>query len=193
MLGEFSLKGIEYIESSESRTLVEHLVPGLDGSYFQDMGAVPNTIVVVGSRHGDEARDEFLNGIRKIFNSGEPTTFVADINTATDVASVIVEDLQVAEVAGSAHGFRYMIKLRKYIEPPQPPAAGGLDTSILSDARNLIGVLDVIDALGSIPDLGDPTPPLRSALDGVRMATTGVDTIVGDLLRNLFGDASGVG
>ena len=56
MLGEFALDNIEYIESSESRALVEHRVPGLSGSYFQDMGTVPNTIVIAGTKHGDEER-----------------------------------------------------------------------------------------------------------------------------------------
>ena len=72
------------IESSESRALAEHRVPGLDGSYFQDLGPVPDTIVISGTKHGDE----FLNGIRKIFNAGGPTTFVADINTGTVSASL---------------------------------------------------------------------------------------------------------
>ncbi|MCK4784314.1 MAG: hypothetical protein KAV87_11225 [Desulfobacteraceae bacterium] len=188
MLGEFSLDGIEHIESSESRALVEHHVPGLEGNYFQDMGSVPNTIVVVGSKRGDEARDEFLNGIREIFNSGEPTTFVADINTATGVTDVVIEDLNVAEVGGSPDTFRYMIKLRKYIKPPEPPATGLLDEGILSDAMNLVDTaMNAIDALGSIPNLGDPTPPLRQALEGVKVATTGLDTIVEDL-ENLFGE-----
>jgi hypothetical protein len=187
MLGEFALEDIEYIESSESRALVEHRVPGLAGNYFQDMGTVPNKIVIVGSKHGDDARDAFLEGIREIFNAGEPTTFVADINTATDITDVVIEDLQVAEVGGSPGGFRYMIKLRKYVEPPEPPATGLLDGGILDDALNLTDALDAIDALGSIPDLGDPTPPLRQALDGVKAATSGLDTTVSDL-RTLFGD-----
>jgi len=186
MLGEFALDNIEYIESSESRTLVEHHVPGLSGSYFQDMGTVPNTIVVVGTKHGDEARDNFLEGVRAVFNAGEPTTFVADINTATDITEVVIEDLQVAEIGGSPNNFRYVIKLRKYIEPPEPPATGLLDDGILGDALNLADALDAIDALGSIPDLGDPTQPLQQALDGVTTATTGLDTISNDL-RNLFG------
>ena len=191
MLGDFSLNGIEYIESSESRALVEHRVPGLEGNYFQDMGTVPNKITIVGTKHGDEARDTFLEGIREIFNQGEPTTFVADINTATDITEVVIEDLEVAEIGGSPDSFRYMIKLRKYVEPPEPPATEGLDTGILDDAQNLVDALDVLDALGSIPNLGDPTPPLRQALDGVAAATTGMDTIVNDL-RNLFGDSSEV-
>ncbi len=187
MLGEFALDDIETIESSESRALVEHSVPGLEGSYFQDLGSVPNTIVITGTKHGDERRAAFLEGIRELFSSGQPTTFVADINTATDLTEVVIEDLEVAEVAGSADTFRYRVKLRKYVEPPEPPAAGLLDGGILDDALSLTDALDVIDALGSIPDLGDPTEPLRGALDGVKGATSGLDQTVGSL-RSLFGE-----
>lgn len=187
MLGSFTLDGIEYIESSESRALVEHRVPGLDGSYFQDMGTTPNTIVIAGTKHGDEARDTFLEGIRELFNQGEQTTFVADINTATDITEVVIEDLEVAEVGGSPDSFRYMITLRKYIEPPQPSATDLLDAGILDDALSLTNALDLIDALGSTPDLGDPTPPLRDVLDEINTATGGLDQTANDL-RDLFGE-----
>ncbi|BBH71872.1 hypothetical protein ACTI_85570 [Actinoplanes sp. OR16] len=184
MLGELVLDGIEYVESSESRALVEHRVPGLAGNYLQDLGSAPNTILIVGSRHGDEARDTFLTAVREIFNAGEPTTFVADINTATDLTDVVIEDLQVAETGG--HRFRYRIRLRKYIEPPEPPATGLLDGGLLGDALNVVGALNTLDALGSIPDLGDPTPPLRAALTGVQTATGGLGDIVAEL-DSLFG------
>jgi hypothetical protein len=174
MLGDFALDGIEYVESFESRALVEHRVPGLAGNYFQDMGSVPNAIVIMGTRYGDEARDSFLNGIREIFNKGEPTTFVADINTATDITDVIIEDLQVAEVKGSADSFRYAIKLRKYVPPPEPPATGLLDTDILGDALAAVGAMDLLDNLVSIPDIADPSAPLKGAMDGVKNATQGL-------------------
>ena len=51
MLGSFELQGIEWIESSERRALVEHRVPGLAGSYFQDLGTAPNLIVITGSNY----------------------------------------------------------------------------------------------------------------------------------------------
>jgi hypothetical protein len=186
MLGEFALDDIEYIESSESRALVEHRVPGLAGNYFQDMGAAPNTIVVAGTKSGDEARDNFLTGIREIFNKGEQTTFVADINTATDITDVVIEDLEVAEAGGRADSFRYLIKLRKYTKPPEPPQTSLLDAGILDDALNAVDALNALDALSSISNLGDPTGPVRGALDGVKAATGGLDQSVNDL-RNLFG------
>jgi len=190
MLGSFAIDGIEYIESSESRALVEHRVPGLAGNYFQDMGSVPNSIVISGTKSGDEARDNFLTGIREIFNKGEPTTFVADINTATDITDVVIEDLEVAEIGGSPDSFRYLIKLRKYVKPPEPPATGLLDAGILGDALSLVeGAMNALDALGSIPNLGDPTGPVRGALDAIQVATDGLDQTVNDL-RNLFGETA---
>jgi hypothetical protein len=186
MLGEFALEDIEYIESSESRALVEHRVPGLAGNYLQDMGSLPNTIMIAGSKNGDEARDNFLTGIREIFNKGEATTFVADINTATDITEVVIEDLNVAEIGGQADGFRFEIKLRKYTKPPEPPANSFLDMDILGDALNVVDALNALDALSSIPNLGDPTGPLRQSLDGIKSITSELQTSVGEL-RNLFG------
>jgi hypothetical protein len=174
MLGEFALEDIEYIESSESRALVEHRVPGLAGNYFQDMGSVPNTIVIAGTKSGDEARDNVLTGIREIFNQGQQTTFVADINTATDITDVVIEDLEVAEAGGRADSFRYLFKLRKYTRPPEPPSTSLLDTDILGDALAALGVMDLLDNLVTIPDIGDPSAPLKGAMDGVKSATQGL-------------------
>jgi hypothetical protein len=186
MLGEFSLEHIEHIESSERRVLVEHAVPGLAGNYFQDMGTAANIVVIVGTKHGDDARDAFLEGIREIFNAGEPTTFVADINTATDITEVIIEDLKVAEISGDPDSFRYLIKLRKYIEPPEPPVLGGLDASVLSDALGALDAMDLLDALVTIPDFADPTEPLKEAMNGIKNATAGLADAAAPLNR-IFG------
>lgn len=185
MLGELALEGIEYVEALESRALVEHRVPGLAGNYFQDMGSAPDAIRIEGVRHGDDARDAFLTGIREIFNKGEPTTFVADINTATDITDVIVEELHVSE-ASEYQSFRYVLRLRKYVPPPEPPADGLLDTDILGDALGALGAMDLLDSLVSIPDIADPTVPLKGAMDGVKQATSGLGGATAPLTR-IFG------
>lgn len=185
MLGEFALEGIEYIEALESRALVEHRVPGLAGNYLQDMGSVPDAIVIEGSRYGDDARDGFLSGIRGIFNKGEPTTFVADINTATDITDVVIEDFQAAESSDS-QSFRYMLRLRKYVPPPEPPATSLLDTGILGDALGALGAMDILDSLVSIPDIADPTTALKGAMDGVKGATSGLSGATAPLTK-IFG------
>ena len=188
MLGDFALDGIEYVESYESRALVEHRVPGLAGNYFQDMGATPNTILIAGSKTGDDDRDKFLTGIRKLFNKGEPTTFAADINTATDISDVIIEDFRAGEMAGSADHFEYFIKLRKYVPPPQPPRTGLLDGDILGDALGALGAMDVLDSLVSIPSIADPSAPLKGAMDGVKQATSGLGGATAPL-KKIFGGA----
>ena len=175
MLGAYELPGLEQIQSDEYRSLVEHKIPGLEGAYLQDMGSAPNTIALLGSRHGDEIRDQFLTAVRGLFNTREPTTFVANINTATEVTDAIIENLQVVEGGGTPRGFRYFIRIREYIEPPAPLATGPLDRGILDDAEFLA---DALDALGSLPDLVDPTEPLRGAVDGVRAAMTDLDNTV---------------
>jgi hypothetical protein len=185
MLGSFELQGIEYIESLESRALAEHRVPGLAGNYLQDMGSEANAIVISGTRYGDDQRDDFLNGIREIFNKGEPTTFVADINTATDITQVVIEDLRVAEVAGSPDTFHYVLQIRKYTKPPEPPAAPGLDSSVLDDAMGALGAMDVLDNLVNIPSLADPSVPLKGAMSGVQSSTAVLGQVASPLKKLL--------
>src|SRR5262249_49304475 len=144
MVGDFELDGIEYVASAERRALVEHRVPGLAGSYYQDMGSTPNAVLIVGTQTGDDRRDDFLTGIREMFNKGEPTTFVADINTATDLTDVVIQDLQVSEVGGASSTFRYAVTLRRYVEPPAPPSTDLLAAGILDDALSLTDALDAL-------------------------------------------------
>ena len=188
MLGDFALDGIELVESYESRALVEHRVPGLAGNYFQDMGVTPNTIIIAGTKSGDDDRDKFLTGIRKIFNQGDPTTFAADINTATDITDVIVEGFHASEVAGSPDHFEYYIKLRKYVPPPQPPAGGLLNGDILGDALGALGAMDVLDSLVQIPSIADPSTPLKGAMDGIKQAASSLSEATAPL-RKIFGGA----
>ena len=99
----------------------------------------------------------------------------------------IVDPIDVANEY-TVDSFRYFIKLRKYTEPPEPPSSGLFDMGILDDAMNLVDkAMNAIDALGSIPDFGDPTTPLRDALKGVEAATSDMDGIANDL-KNLFGE-----
>lgn len=186
MLGEFEIDGILTIESFERRVLAEHRVPGLAGSYLQDMGTEANLVVIRGSTAGDDARDDFLQHIRDLFNKGDPVTFTADINTATDLTDVLIEDLQVAEVGASPDSFRYAITLRKYVKPPEPPPSGLLDEGILGDAQKLVDAVSTIDQLGSIPNIGDPTKPLTGAMDQVQSAAAPLSGIV-DRVNALFG------
>lgn len=191
VLGDWEIPRIESIRTMEHRAFVELPVPGMVGSLFQDMDTDPTRLVISGSLFGDETRNTFLEDLRGKYREGEPVTFVADIITATDVQYVIIETLWLRESGVRPDQIEYTIVLKE--SPPPPPPAdpfGGLDTDLLDGAGDFLdsitGALDIIDGLGSIPDFGDPTPPLTSAMDGVTAATSGLDTALGPL-RDIFG------
>ena len=191
VLGDWEIPRIEAIETLENRAFVELAVPGRVGSLFQDMNTAPTRIAISGSLYGDEGRNEFLEELRGKYRDGEPVTFVADITTATEIQYVVIETLHVGEVATKPDQISYFIVLRESPPPPpEPDPLGGLDTELLDQAGDFLdsvtGALDAITALGNIPTLSDPTPPLRQALDGVNAATTGLDAIANDL-KSLFG------
>ena len=191
MLGGWEIPRIESIRSLERRSFAEFSVPGSVGSLFQDLNTAPTRVVVSGSLYGDEARDEFLQELRGKFRDGEPVTFVADIVTATEVQYVIIEVLRFQESGTKPDQMDYFFVLRESPPPPPPPdPLGGLDTDLLDQAGGFLdsvtGALGAIDALGSIPEIQDPTPPLRGTLDGVHSALQELDGVSGTL-EELFG------
>jgi len=190
VLGDWEIPRIESIRTLERRAFAEFAVPGRAGSLFQDLNTTPTHIVISGSLYGDEARDEFLEELRGKFRDGEPVTFVADIVTATEVQYVIIEALRVQESGSKPDQMDYLFVLRESPPPPLPAdPLGSLDAGMLQQAGGFLdtvtGALDVIDTLGTIPDIGDPTPPLTTALDGVRTAAPDIDAVA-DALGGLF-------
>ena len=173
VLGDWEIPRIAAIRTLERRTFAEFEVPGRAGSLFQDLNATPARVAISGSLYGDEARDEFLEELRGKFRDGVPVTFVADIVTATEVQYVIVEALRFQESGTKPDQSDYSFVLRESPPPPPPPnPLGELDAGLLDQAGGFLdtvtGALDVIGTLGSVPDLGDPTPPLRGSIDEVK-------------------------
>jgi hypothetical protein len=153
------------------------------------MNTAPTRIAITGSLYGDEARDDFLAEVRGKFRAGEPVTFVADIITATEVQYVIVRTLHFQESGINPDQIEYLIVLEESPPPPPPPdPLGGLDAGLLDQAGNFLdavtNALDAIEGLGNIPELRDPTPPLRGILEGVQSALgglSGVSASIGEL------------
>ncbi len=198
MLGGYEVPGIQRIGAIERRRVVEIPVPGLSGSYHQDLGASAASIRIEGTLSGDDSREGFLTEVRDKFSTGDPVDFVADITTATEIDQVIISDLKVQEVAGAPDSFRYALTITQHTEPPPPPAAGadlgfgdltGLDLSLDLEAVSLLDLMQIPDLLGSVPDFKDPTPPLRGTLDGVKTAMEGLGGITTSL-ADLFGEGS---
>lgn len=193
VLGDWEVPAIEWIAAQDRRAWVELAVPGRQGSLFQDLDGAPTRVAIAGSLFGDEPRDGFLDTLRGKFRAGEPVTFVADIVTATAVQYVVIEELRFEESAARPGETAYFILLCESPPPPPPPDPfGGLDTSLLDQAGSLLdtvtGALDLLDNLGSLPDITDPTAPLTSALDGVTSATAGLEDALGPLVE-IFGSS----
>jgi len=192
MLGDWELPRVTRLETLEKRDLVELEIPGRTGNLFQDMNRQPTRIVVEGSVFGEEPGQEFLTSVREKYVAGDPLTFVSDIATGTEIQHVLVQQLHVQAAASHPDQIDYRVWL---VESPPPPPPSSLlddiDTSLLDGAAGLLdgalGALDALEALGSIPNLSDPTTPLGDTLNDVTGATDQLGQ-VGSTLQGLFGD-----
>jgi hypothetical protein len=185
MIAELEVPGLTRIGTVESRRLVEIPVPGLPGSYHQDLGHDPLRLRLEGSLHGHDAQDAFLAEVRRMHLSAEPVDFVADITTATALEQMLVADLRMEEVSTEDEVLRYAITLVQYTEPPPEPALDEIADEIADEADALVDIMDVPDLL-SAPDFGDPTPPLQDTLDEFDNAMDELDDL-GPALNELFG------
>ncbi len=185
MIGEYEVPGLERIGAQERRRLREIPVPGLGGSYHQDLGAHPLNLRLEGSLQGDDNRDGFLEKVRKMFTDGKPVDFVADIITATTIEKMIVASLDVEESSEIPDTFRFAITLLQYTEPPPDPAPEDPAADIAAEAGALTDIMEIPDLLGA-PDFGDPTPPLKATLDGFKGAMAGLGSL-GPAATELFG------
>ncbi|HXV06996.1 MAG TPA: hypothetical protein VD791_03140 [Burkholderiales bacterium] len=191
MLGDWEVPSVTRLETLESRALAEMEIPGRAGNLFQDLNRKPARVVVEGSVFGQDAGQEFLTSVREKFVAGEPLTFVSDIATGTEIQHVLVQQLHVQAAASHADQIDYTLWLVE-CPPPPPPSdiLGGIDTGLLDQAAGMLdtalGAIDALEALGSVPNLSDPTKPLAGALDDVKGA---VDQLgeVGASLQGLFG------
>ena len=193
MLGDWEIPRVKELVTREQRAFVELNIPGRAGSVFQDMNALPLVMTITGSLYGAESNDQFLQQVRTTFQDGQPLTFVSDIVTGTELQYVIVEKLHFQINAANPDQLDYLIWLKESPPPPPPSSSSfldGLDADLLDQAGALIdaagGALDALEALGNIPDFGDPSGALKSTL-------TEIDDIMADLggiatsLGNIFG------
>jgi len=186
MIGDWPVPRIERIATVDRRRLARLSVPGLAGDLHHDLGSHSLAVDIEGSLNSDAERDDFLTKVRQPFLAGDPLTFVADIATATELEQVVIEGLDVSEVNDASRSFRYRIRIRQYVEPPEPPPLVddlglelGPELDLLADL-GLAG-LELPNLLGDIPSIGDPTPPLREALSGVSGALAPLHDMLSDL------------
>ena len=191
MLGDWEIPRVADMQSVERRSFVELSIPGSVGSVFQDMDNLPMQLSISGSLYGGETNNEFLEGVRAKYQQGEPVTFVSDIVAGTELQYVLIESMGFQISASDPDQLDYYLVLKESPPPPPPSSSGfldGLDTSLLDQASALVdsvgGALDALDALGNMPDFGDPSEPLASTLneiDGIMTDLGGIASSLGDL------------
>jgi hypothetical protein len=171
--------------------MAQAVIPGQRTGAYQRLQAQPTKVLIAGSVFGSDPQKDFLETLREQYTAGEPLTFVSDILTGTDVQYVLIEKLSIDIDANRPDQTHYQIILTE--SPPPPPPGGlldGIDTGLLDQAGDLVGAvtgaLDALEALGSIPDIGDPTTPLTGALDEVEETMGQLDEI-SSAITDLFG------
>lgn len=165
ILADVELPQVQEIRTYDRRDLAEHNPPGRDGSLLQDLGRRPMALVVTGMASGPAAA-ETVERLKTTLQAGDPVSFTADIVEGTELDTVVLDDLQVRELAGKPQRYAYALTLREFIEPAEPEDASLLDGSILDDAAGLIDDLaEGLDlALGFATGLEQFVPPLTDFL-----------------------------
>ncbi len=139
-IGQIELNGVQNVHTEESRTLVEQHVPRQDGSIFQDLGRDPLTVFVDGLLFGAAALSG-LERLRAARSDAEPLPFAADVLIGSELTEVLIEDLQVRQVAGYPDRYRYTLRLREYRRLPGPAERlqRWIDADVAADAESWAG------------------------------------------------------
>jgi Putative peptidoglycan binding domain/OmpA family len=131
MLGDLELEQVQLVETDEDQVVVRHRVPALEGDFLQDLGRRGARLSLTGVLTAPDTKDS-LAELRARFHAGDPVAFVSDISSATAVDRVLVERMDVRELAGRPSAFEYHLTLRELTEaepvdtedvdiPPPPP------------------------------------------------------------------------
>jgi outer membrane protein OmpA-like peptidoglycan-associated protein len=132
MLGDLELEQVQVVQADEDQLVTRHPVPGLEGDFWQVLGRRGTQFSLTGILTAPDTV-EHLGELRSRFHAGDPVSFVSDISTATLVDQVLIERMEVRELAGRPSAFEYAFVLREFLEatpvdteevdipPPEPP------------------------------------------------------------------------
>jgi hypothetical protein len=184
-IGKIELIGVQELYTEEARTLVEQRVPEQQGSVFQDLGREPVTILLEGLLIGDGVMGA-LEDLRASQAKAEPLPFVADVAVGTELTDVVIEDLRVRQVAGYRHRYRYSIRLREHMAPPQPagaaltPVNAGIEADAAVWGQGAIAAAAVLQDPVSLGEALAANPDLLEHLDMSDLGTS-MTASTGDL------------
>jgi outer membrane protein OmpA-like peptidoglycan-associated protein len=122
MLDDLELLLVQQLEADERHERAQHAVPALEGDFLQALGRRATAFTlngVIANEVGSTVAEE-LKKLREKFRAAAPVNFVADIATATQVDTVLIEEMSVRELAGKPQRFEYAFALREFIPAPAP-------------------------------------------------------------------------
>ncbi len=188
-LAGITLNRIHSISTLERADFVSHRVPGLEGNLVQNMGRDSVVLQIEGIFYGPNAQED-LEGLRDAYKAREPVDFLADIVGQAYFSQVVLNRFEVFQRAAEPEQFSYALTLAEYVPPPEPESSLGLDVpgidaAIELEALDFMDMLQLPDLL-SVPEFGDPTPPLRAILDGIGGVLGGL-AAPADELSGLYG------
>jgi DNA circularisation protein N-terminus len=169
-IGKIELKSVQDLHTQEARTLVEQRVPEQQGSVFQDLGREPVTVLLSGFLFGDDVLST-LESLRAAQTKAEPQAFSADIAVGTELTEVVIEEVRVRQVAGYRNRYRFFMRLKEHVEPPQPAAAATapVNASVAGDAdawgSGTVAAAGVLQDPASLPGALADNPGLLNHLD----------------------------
>ncbi|MDF0551809.1 DNA circularization N-terminal domain-containing protein [Kamptonema sp. UHCC 0994] len=178
-LGQIELNRVHKIVTLEQADWVSHRIPGKLGNLVQDLGRDSVQLEINGIFYGQNA-GEGLEFLRKIYKERTAVDFVAEIVGQSYFSKVVLEKIEVLQVARSPDEFSYRLIVAEYIEPPKPSASPGvskLDLKIKLESATLMNVASLSDALqmGNLPEITNPIEPLKTSLEPVKEATKDLD------------------
>lgn len=116
MLGDLDLEQVQVVETDEDQVVTHHPVASLDGGFVQPIGRRAARFHLAGVLTAAPTLDS-LAQLRTRFMNAQPVPFVSDISSATLVDTVLIEEMNVREMAGAPERLEYRFILREYAEP----------------------------------------------------------------------------
>lgn len=120
--GVAEARSVANVRATDSRNVLMHAVPGMEGSAIQDLGRTAVLVTFDGIIMGAGAKG-VVEMLRSKFKRGEPLPFISDVSGMADVSKVVIEDLRVTEAAGNRGRYDYSIRLKEFTEPPAQQTA----------------------------------------------------------------------
>lgn len=186
-IASIDLDAVQAIVTDEGRRWVEQQIPGRAGSLFQELGRSAVRIELQGLLWGEQALQS-MESLRSAQSDAQPVPFSADVTAGMDFTDVLIDSLQVRQVAGYRDRYWYRLSVREHVEDPPAPAAAlaEVDAAVADDAASWAsGAVDASSALQDVtalPELAEANPgvldhlstgDLAGALDGAAGGLTG--------------------